>query len=240
MSTYSGPDTTSAQLLEKHEDHVNSYKELSGRLAAAEGDREAAIDSWMESSEDVAAAKLRKAIETATEKLRALAEDNLPTEALSDEEKVQLSEELDSLKTQVKNGITTITKVSEMFEIDAEGVAKALEEIGDPTRSNRGRKPGSSGSALPRTSVDIVLNGGKYTNQPAVAFSALAKMLDVEVKDLQLAFAEAAEVEHSKISEVKRPVAFDFTVNDVKYHVATTPKARKSHGSVEEVTQQDN
>ena len=127
--------------------------------------------------------------------------------------------------------------MSTAFNKDPEGVKKALDEIGNPVRSNRGRSAGFSGSALPRASVNLVVNGGNLENAAYPSFSALATALSLEVVDVQKAYAKANNVALEAISTVKEKSEFKLEVpgavlkdgssTPTVYTVTTTPKARK-------------
>jgi hypothetical protein len=232
---YEGSDTVSAQLLKKYEETVIEYKELNGQLEAADGNRDAAIEAWEETSEDPQAVKLRTQIENAVRRLREMAEKNVQEVVLSDEERAKLETLLESKKDEIKKGKKTVKEVSDMLGADHEGVMKALEEIGDPTGSGRGRKPGDSGSSLPRVSVIATLTGGNFPEGKTYdSFSPMAKDLNVDVKDLQVAFAEAAGVAHEEIKTVRKPVTFEFQAheNGSTYTISTKPKPRKTRSDV--------
>lgn len=230
MATYQGSDTVSAQLLEKYEQAVNEYKTLSGQLEAADGNRDAAIEAWEDTSEDPQAVKLRTQIENAKNKLRELAEKNVEEVVLSVEDRTKLEAELESKKDEIRKGKKTIREVSDMLGNDVKNVLKALEEIGDPTAGARGRKPGDAGSSLPRVSVIATLTGGNFPDGKVYdSFSPMAKDLSVDVADLQKEFAKAAGVAHEEIKTVKKPVTFEFQAheNGSTYIIETKPKPRK-------------
>lgn len=224
--------TVPAQLLEKYDELVTEYKSISGQLEAADGNRDAALKAWIETSEDAQAVKLRTQIENARKRLEELAEKNVQEVVLSEEEKNKLTTLLESKKEEIKKGKRTVKEVSEMLGNEEEFKAALgyLETIGDPTSSGRGRKPGDTGSSLPRVSVIATLTGGNF-EEPQVfdSFSPMAKLLNVDVKDIQLAFAQAAGVSHEDIKTVKKPVTFDFQPNGngSTYSISTKPKPRK-------------
>jgi len=233
---YENTGSVASQLLEKYEEVVNEYKELNGKLEAADGNRDAALKAWVETSDDAQAVKLRTTIENATKRLNELAEKSVEEVKLSDEEKAKLVTLLESKKEEIKKGKRTVKEVSGMLGDEDEHTAAmaALEAIGDPSGSNRGRKPGDVGSSLPRVSVIATLTGGNFENpQVFDSFSPMSKMLNVDVKDIQLAFAEAAGVSHEEIKNVKKPVDFTFQAheNGPTYSISTKPKPRKPRNS---------
>jgi hypothetical protein len=231
---YDGVDTVSKAMLDQLSATCSQYSLLSSQLAAADGDREAGLSAWMESADNPQAAKLRTTIENAMKKLRELAEQNVESVTLTDEDKTKLQVEMDELKSKIKAGYDVCKNLIVGFSPDPEGVQAALDSIDNPVKSTRGRKPGSSGSSLPRVSATVTVTGGNYT-EPKVfdSFSQVALALSVEVKDLQLAFAEAAGVTHENIKSVDHPVEFEFTPphpNASTYTLTTTPKERKKPG----------
>lgn len=233
MSIYAGSNTTVVQLFDILESDSNSYKDLQAKLAAADGDVEKARATWLESTDNAQVAKLRAAIEKANQQLAELAEKNVSVESLSEEDLTKLKENVTEMRARVRNGRSLILDLAKQLNNDVEGVEKALIEFGDVTKG-RGPSVGGAktGSSLPRVSVDIVVNGGALENAAYKSFSFLAKDLHTDVESLQKAFAEAAGVEHSEISGVKRPVEFKFqaTENGSVYTISTTPKKNEKPG----------
>lgn len=233
---YEGPDVVSQAMLDQLDNLTNQYTSLALKLAAAEGDREAALTSWMETTDLPAAVKIRNLIETNQKKLRELAETNVESSELSEEDKAKLQAELSTLKDKVKSGRGVVENLIGSLSSDPEGVKAALATIDDPVKSNRGRKAGTAGSNLPRVSARVTIHGGNFDDQNAVnefdSFSAAANALNADVKEMQLAFAKAAGVEHQAISSVKKPVVFEFQAheNGPTYQVETTPKQRQKPG----------
>lgn len=232
-SVYQGPDDTSAGILQTLETHVKEYKNLKTQLDAADGDRDAALDNYMENSEDKQAVTLRDRIKKAQEQLRELAEKNVQEVQLSEDDRAKISTEMKAHEEKINASWTTAKKVAALLEIDEDGVLAALEKIGNPTKGTRGRPKGSAGSSVPRASVNIKLNGGTFTDQPFETFSALAKALDCSVETLSQEFAVAAGVEYQNISQVDTPQTFQVQPKEdgPKYTVSTTPKQRKPRSS---------
>jgi len=235
MATSYEGHTAVTDLFNLMETHISQYKEIDGKLAAADGDRESAVKAWMETADDAAAAKLRTAIENATEKLRALAEKNVEELTLSDEEKATLETTRDAHREKIRNGRTTVLKVAKLLDADMKDVEKALEELGDPTRGASRPGAGKTGSSLPRVSVTSRVYGGNLKEEGEVfeTFSALSKAINMEPKDIQLAFAEAANVKHEDISTVDRDISFTVKPHPdgAEYMIETTPKSRKPRNS---------
>lgn len=231
---YNGPDDLSKPMLTAYAGYVQEFKALQAELAAADGDEEKARQNWIENSDDPQAVKLRDQIDKLRAKLEELAEKNVTSVKLSDEEKEKKTTELNERREKVRAAVKTLrTIIDSGMSVDPEGVKTAIEKIGDPTRSGRGRAPGSEGSNLPRASVTGTVTGGNYENgEEFISFSDLAKKLNAEVKDLQIAFANAAGVEHQEISKVDKSVTFTFKPHPdgSEFTVVTQPKARKKPG----------
>jgi hypothetical protein len=230
---YDGPDIVSKAMLDKLAGLTVEYSQLQTKLAAADGNKEAVVIDWMETSDNPQAEKLRASIANATAKLRELAEKNAQFEELSEDDKDKLQVQLDEMKQPIKTGFEVVKNLIETLSDDPEGVQTALDTLDNPVKSNRGRKPGSAGSSLPRISANVVVTGGNLENEIYDSFSKVALALNAEVKDLQLAFAEAAGVKHEDIKSVNESVTFQFTPNHPNastYTLVTTPKDRKKPG----------
>jgi hypothetical protein len=229
---YTGSDDLSGKLLAALAGTIGEYKELNSKLMAAEGDREKALADFIANSDHKDAVRLRKAIENANAKLNELAEANVVTDELPEEEKDKLRTHLGAIKERLKKSRSAIQGVAETMSSDPEGVMAALTELGDPTSSNRGRKPGTTGSSLPRVSANLTITGGNLDNKVVESFSKAAMLFNCEVKDLQLAFAKAAGVAHEDIKTVDKSVTFEFQPNDngAVYKIVTAPKERQTPG----------
>lgn len=233
MSIYTGSNTTVVQLFDILENDSASFQTLQAKLAAADGDVDKARAAWLESTDNAQVAKLRAAIEQANAKLAELAEKNVSVETLSDDDRAKLKDQVSEMRTRVRNGRSLILDLAKQLNNDVEGVQKALDEYPDVTKGVRSGGTGAkTGSSLPRVSVDITVNGGSLENAKYKSFSFLAKDLHTDVESLQKAFAEAAGVEHSEISGVKRDVEFKFqaTENGSVYTISTTPKKNEKPG----------
>lgn len=228
-SVYQGPDETSAGILTTLETHVKAYNSLKSELAAADGDRDAALENYMENSEDRQAVSLRERIEKATAQLRELAEKNVQEVELSEEDRAKITTEMNAHSEKINASWSTAKKVAELLEIDKDGVLEALEKIGNPTKGSRGRPAGSAGSSVPRASVNIRVTGGQFTDQQFQTFSAMSQALGCTVEAISREYAVAAGVEYEEISKVDRYVEFMFQAKEdgPKYTVKTTPKSRK-------------
>lgn len=234
---YEGPDVVSKAMLDQLNSITQDYSSVDMKIKAAEGDREAALTNWIETTDNAQALKLKTTIENATKRLREMAESNVESQELSEDDKTKLNTHLDELKGQIKAAFDVIKNLIKSLSVDPEGVQAALDSIDNPVQSNRGRKPGSAGSSLPRVSAMVTISGGNFDNPDMVnefdSFSKVATVLGTEVKDLQLAFAKAAGVEHQDIKTVNKPVEFQFNSgqpNATTYTLKTTPKERQKPG----------
>lgn len=230
---FEGLDQLSQSMVQLLEKRMNEYASLDSKLKAAEGDREDAIEDFIENSDHPAAVKLRDQRDKLIERFRKLAEAELSTESLSEEDKEKIRVELGSMKVKIKAG----REAAENWAIsgNCEDPDKLKELIGglkDPTRSGRGRKPGSAGSSLPRVSVLLSITGGNIGTRDFDSMSKAAQVLDWDLKELQLAFAAAANVPHEEIKTVDKPLTFEFKPegSETVYSVHTTPKERAKTG----------
>lgn len=247
MTVYSGPDIASKQLLEALEGYVSEYKRIDQQLASADGDKESAVQAFIDNSDDQQAIKLRDQISKLTAKLREYAEANAVVVTLSDDEKAKLTEQRDLLKSNIRKGRGVVEDVAKTINADFDNVMAALNELGDPTRSHKGRAPGSSGSSLPRISATLTIKEVSEDGDQALvgkvfdSFSQAALKFNCEVKDLQLAFADAAGVPHENIKTVDKSIDFAFQPNSngAVYVFTSTPKERASRSKKDETPEQE-
>lgn len=239
--SYDGPDTAvkvmSGILLNFH----NEYADLDAQIKAATGDRENAIKSWVESSENPKAVKLREMIAKANEQLRALAEDEVPSNAMSEEEIKVAEASLKAKKDAIKSTRGAIVSTAEATGADVVGVKAWLDSLTDPSHSGRGRKPGSEGSSGPRYSADFLVYGGEIKQDDPMHFSTFGEMSKTchvaDVSKLHTVLASHAGVKVEELSQkVKTQQTWTF-VNDhgTEYTVVSTPKARKNAKAPAEV-----
>lgn len=240
VKDYTEVDRTLGPVLNEHAKEAAAFIALESRIKAAEGDRAAALKAYITSSDDTDVKKLRGVIEQAQAKLHALAEKNVVSEKLSDEDKQKLVTELDTVKSNFRDGRKAILSIAETMKaiVNMEAVNTALEEIGDPTKSGRGRKVGSTGSNLPKASAVLTLTSSEngkdsWTFQ---TFGEAAKHLNLGkdgVEVLQKEFAKAAGVQHNEIASVDKPQSFTvgpFAPSKAIWTVKTQPKQRKRPG----------
>lgn len=228
-TVYSGPNTIASAMLFQVEEANKNYQTVAGQLAAADGDRESALKAWVETSDMPQAVKLREQIAKLTDQLNALADKNVQEVKLSDEDKAKLTEELKAHRTNIKDARMAVEMVVKTISADSEGVLKALEEIGDASKSNKGRPAGTPGTKGPRVSATVTVTGGNFTEpQTFDGLSKAATGINADTKALQEAYAAAAKVEWLEIAKVDKPLDFEFQPGEGRpvYKVHTEPKER--------------
>lgn len=229
-SIYSGPDQVSSAMLAEVEKFSQQFVELNAELAAATGDRAKAVQSWVESSTDAEAVKIREVIEKAKAKLLELAEANVKDVNLTEEQVAAKQTELKELKTAVRDKRAATVMVANTINMDKEAVLKALESIEDPTKGKGGVKAGTPGPKGPRVSATVKVTGFGKDNNETQTFDGLSKAaqaIGVETKVVQEAYAKAAAVPFENIAKVGKPLSFTVTsAGDKAFQFATTPKPR--------------
>lgn len=237
--SYAEVDRTLGVALDHHAEHARQVEDLSARLKAADGDRAAALKAYISTSDDAAVVKLRAGIEKLTAQLNDLAEKNVVSETLSEDDKAKLTEQLATVRAEFNTGRKAILSITESMAavVNVDAVKAALEEIGSGIKSTRGRKAGDPGSSLPKASAVLQVSNGNdsWTFQ---TFGDAAKVIfpgDAKgVEKLQLAFAKAAGVEHKNISDVSTSQTFELYKEEDgsagDFAVKTQPKERKKPG----------
>lgn len=220
--------------------NIQDYQALNSQVAAAEGDRETAIKSWMEGSSDPEATAIREAIERANAKLRTLAEANVQDSTLTDEEKFKLKAELENRTKKLKASSRALRGLAEPFDLD---VTPILREMGDPFLP---KEATGTGSGLPRPSVYVQCIRNHDEAKQSMTFenlSGAAKHMDIPVEDLGKLYAKAAGVAYEEVAQVKTPQEFEWKNESLKnaphWTIKTTPKesARRGRQPVSTSTQ---
>ncbi len=215
--------------LDAHKETVQQYNTVAGRLAAVEGDRDKAIQAWMDSSNDETAVRLREAVAEATRRLKLLAEQNIVTEDISEAEKEKLRTERDTYKEKLLAGSRTIVKLVDAYEIEDVDAKDLLKELGDPfvRKTNDG---GGGGSGLPRASVNVHI-ANSNSEWGCDSLSKAASIMDIPVEELQKLYAQAGGVAHEDIKTIKEPTQFEWTsAKGVEWKISTTPKETAPRG----------
>lgn len=228
-TVYAGPNTIASAMLYQVEEANKNYANVAAQLAAADGDRETALKTWVETTDLAQAVKLREQISKLNEQLNNLADKHVKDVELSDDDKAKLNEELKTLRTGIKDSRMAVEMVVKTISTDSEGVLKALEDIGDASRSGKGRPVGTPGAKGPRVSATVTVTGGNFT-EPQVydGLSKAATGINGDTKALQEAYAAAAKVEWLEIAKVDKVLDFEFQPGEGRpvYKVHTEPKER--------------
>lgn len=229
---YNGPDVTARGLFEKLLNDIEVYKKVDAELTASKGDKDALIKSWIANPTSKEGKQLRKTIDDAMAKLRELANTSVKVETLSPEDIKKKESEKDELIKSIRGARKLAESVAKTVKIDEAGVMNALEKIGDPTKTGRGRQPGSGGSKLPRVRAIVIINGGNLKDERCDTFTKAASTLNMPVEELQKAFANAAGVAHADISSVKKSVTFKIKPHEKgsEYTITTHPKQGATPG----------
>lgn len=208
---------------------ADEFAKLSAELEAATGNRDAAIQGLMETSDDEEMTKLREAIARATEKLRSLAESKVTVTEMSPEDVEKAKEKISSLKKNLRDGSQAIEKLTTLPEIYVddtvkESVEKLKKLVGARTSSGTGNAPGTG---IPKARVSVTVQGGNFTEpKPFPNLSSVAQLFKMESVDLLKAYADAAGVEFQKVSSVKTVTTFTIKPNEngSEYTLVVTPK----------------
>jgi hypothetical protein len=238
-NVYAGPNTIASAMLFQVEEANRNYANVAAKLAAADGDRETAVKTWVETTDLAQAVKLREQISKLNEQLNNLADKHVKEIELTDEDKAKLNEELKTLRTGIKDSRMAVEMVIKTISTDSEGVLKALEDIGDQSRSGKGRPVGTPGAKGPRVSATVTITGGNFT-EPQVydGLSKAATGINGDTKALQEAYAAAAKVEWLEIAKVDKVLDFEFQPGEGRpvYKVHTEPKERAKPNTAKAAT----
>lgn len=242
---YNGPDPHCKELLNRLIEKNTEYTTLAAELKAAQGNEAEAKSEFVKSSTDPEAVKLREQIKKLHEQLTALADKKVQSKKLSDEEVKTLETELNDRKAKIKKTRDGIVVAADVYDLDPEGVKKALDDIPDPTRK-RGTSSTSGagkGTGLPRASVNVTLKNDKMSESEKFgtlgeAATYLAKKWHLSFKDNPTAeFGEAygkaagvtstIESGYLDLKTIDKTVTFDYN----GFKVVVEPKERKTRGS---------
>jgi hypothetical protein len=158
---YEGPDMFSGKFLLRLHGFITEFNNTNQRLIAADGDRNAAVKNFIETSDDEVMTALRAELKSLQEKIQAHADASVKTETFTDEQKAAMKEELKTLREKVAKGSEVARDAFEMNEVDVEAghaaVAKMLELM---PAVKRGKAKGTTGSSLPRAYCKLNVSGG--------------------------------------------------------------------------------
>lgn len=204
------------------ERNFKEYQSLAAQVAAADGDRDAAVQAWMDTTADAEATAIRDAIARATEKLRTLAEAAVGDTTISEEEKARLKTQLTEVEKKAKASSRSLRGLADPFGLD---VTPMLAKLGDPFLP---KTPTGTGSSAPRPSVyvECMRNGNPKQTMTFENLSGAAKHMDIPLEELGKLYAEAAGVPYEDIAKVKEPKEFEWThgTNGNHWTIKTTPK----------------
>jgi len=225
MTTTENPMLASLQpFFSACERNIQKYNLVLAQVQAAEGDRDAAIQAWMDGSEDEEATAIRNAIKQAEAKLRSLAEVAVGDDEVTPEEKAKLRTELETTEKKLKSASRALRNLAEPFDIDVNPI---LQKMGDPFLPKQST---GTGSGLPRPSVYVkcTKDGDPQRSMTFENLSGAAKAMDIPVEELGKLYAKAAGVPYEEIARVKTQTTFtwknDALKNGPEWIVETTPK----------------
>lgn len=239
--SYTGSNPMAAAAFEMLEQLIGTWTDNAAKLAAAKGDRDAALLAWSKSSDNPRAVELREVITKARAEMRQLAEENVPNVTLDESDVSKLNTVQETTKTQIRAGFAQAAKILDFMPMDAEGVKTYLAGLTDPTKGTRKASAGGTGHSGPRASAYVWVthetNGpvapGKGTHDDKhtdafKSFSWAAKAVSVSTEDLVKAYAEAAGVEYDKVADIDTAQEFEFTAKggQAKWTIRTEPKPR--------------
>jgi hypothetical protein len=233
-SLYKGEDEFERMLITQTEKIIGQFSEVSTKLAAADGDRDKAMKTFIESSDHPEAVAIRLTIQEANARLKQLAEENVVSLTLSEEEKAKLKTLSSTLKEQAKAALETLEGTAKLMSVDSVPFTEAVAALKSRMPvATRGRKPGDSGSSLPRPRVNLYVTGGNLKpEQHFESFSKLALTLNCDTADIQKSYAAKAGVDPMDVKSIKDPVTFEFQPNEngAKYVILATPKETQKTG----------
>jgi hypothetical protein len=229
MTLYAGNHPMFSALFGALNGMADEYSKLSSELEAATGNRESAIQSLMDTSDDPEMVQLREAIARATEKLRSMAESRVNTTSMSEEQVNAAKEKVASLKKNLRDGAQAIEKLTGLPDIFVDDEVKgAVEKLNGIIKVRGGGSSTGTGTGIPKARVTVTVQGGNFESPTAFPnLSTVAQKFNMESLDLLKAYAEAAGVELSKVSSVKTVTTFTIKPNEngSEYTLVVTPKS---------------
>lgn len=228
---YEGPDAFSAKFLLRLQGFIVSHNDINSRLIAADGDKDAAVKNFIETSDDEEMTGLRNQLKELQAAIAEYANSMVKVETLSDDDKAKMREELKTLREKVSKGAEVARDAFEMNEIDVDGGSAAVDKMLEMMpKAKRGKAKGDKGSTLPRAYCKLTVTGGSLPDEGVQFdnFSRMATKFSVEAEELQKAFAAAGNVAWEDIKTIDVPLTFEFTPNgsETTYTIKTTPTAR--------------
>lgn len=206
------------------EQNIAQYNAVSAQLAAAEGDRDAAIQSWMDSANDGDAAALRNVIKEATERLRTLAEAAVGDTSVSEEEKARIKTAKDEAEKRLRASSKAVRGLADPFNLD---VTPILRRLGDPFTPKAAT---GTGSSLPRPSVYVkcMRNHDPKQTMTFDTLGAAAKHMDYDLEQLGRQYAKVGGKPYEEVAKIDHVVTFEWqnpNLKDAKHWtIEITPK----------------
>lgn len=219
-----------APLFTAIEQNVTTYNRASAQLAAAEGDRDSAVQGWMDSASDNDAVALRDVIREATTRLRTLAEAAVGDSQVSDVEKARIKSAKEAAEKQLRASSRAVRGLAEPFHLD---ITPILRKLNDPftPKENAG-----TGSTLPRPSVYVkcMRNGDPKRTMSFDTLGAAAKHMDYDLEQLGRHYAKVAGKAYEEVAKIDTIQEFEWKNTAVKdaptWTITITPKEGNKRG----------
>lgn len=216
--------TNLAPLFTAIEANVATYQSVSAQLSAAEGDRDAAVQSWMDSTSDADAVALREAIQQAQTRLKTMAEAAVGDTQTTPEEKARIKTAKEEAEKKLRASSKAVRGLAEPFNLDVTPILRKLNDPFVPKAST------GTGSSLPRPSVYVKCMRNHEPKQ-TMAFenlSGAAKHMDYDLEALGRQYASVAGKPYEEVSKVDTVQEFEWTNPNLKdaphWTITITPK----------------
>lgn len=229
-------DPTFGALISAVKEDITKFKTADSAWVAANGDRDAQLKAYKETSEDEQAVKIRDAIQTLNEKLNRLAEENVKTNDVDEATKEKLTKARNEARTQVRNTIKSVQDTAGLFERQkglpyVDTFNAWLKEYGDPSKT----RAASTGEALPKVPVEIKVTVPAHGDEKEVThsfsnFTAYATWRGVDTKTVQEETAAAAGLAHKDLAQFAEAKTYQVQRGDLTLSVRVSPKATKPRG----------
>lgn len=219
-----------APLFTAVERNIATYNSVAAQLAAAEGDRDAAVKSWMDSTNDGDAVALRNVIKEATERLNTLAQAAVGDSQVTEEEKARIKTAKEAAEKKLRASSKAVRGLAEPFDLD---VTPILRKLGDPFTPKQST---GTGSSLPRPSVYVkcMRNNDPQRVMTFDTLSAASKHMDYDLEQLGRAYAKAGGKPYEEVSKVDTVQTFEWKNTAVKdaphWTITVTPKESSARG----------
>lgn len=219
------------------EQNISAYNSAAAQLAAAEGDRDAAVKSWMDNTTDPDAVALREVINEATNRLKTLADAAVGDTSVSEEEKARIKTLKEEAEKKLRASSRAVRGMAEPFSLD---ITPILRKLGDPFTPKQAT---GTGSGLPRPSVHVTVMKNNNFKQ-VMAFenlSSAANYTDYDLEQLGRHYARTAGVPYEEIAKITTVQEFEWKNSALKdaplWKFTITPKegAKRGRQAVQKV-----